>query len=448
MYRLLRDRQVRRPLRDPAGAPRGRRQPHRAPGRLRPGLRRRPGLLRRRRRRRRGRGRPRRARRARRAGGDAQRSRASTGAAEAAHERRPAPRLAAARVPRRASCSTRRRRCAPSRRDVPGAAPAASCASSSTAAPSSAATARRRSTSRRSTSTSAPRCTSPTSATATAASAARRCSGSSAATARPGFELEGGELPDYLPAILEFAALAPGRGRRRRARADAARDRAAARVAARHRQPLRDACSTPSSSTLPALSAEELAEARRIAARGPARRGGRPRAVRAAGGHAARRRPDDSARGVSRGATFLWVVLPYLAIAIVRPRPHLALPPRPVHLDDALDAAARGALAEDRQPAVPLRPARRDRRPRDRHPRSRKAWTDGLGISEDTYRIFSATMGTLAGVAMLAGLAILIARRLLNHRVAATTRGWDVTVMALLALHGRSPACGTPSSTT
>ena len=35
---------------------------------------------------------------------------------------------------------------------------------------------------------------------------------------------------------------------------------------------------------------------------------------------------------------------------------------------------------------------------------------------------------------MLTGLAILIARRLLNKRVAATTRGWDVAVMLLLAL--------------
>jgi len=61
-----------------------------------------------------------------------------------------------------------------------------------------------------------------------------------------------------------------------------------------------------------------------------------------------------------------------------------------------------------------------------------KAWTDSAGISENTYRVFSATMGTLAGVATLAGLVILIARRLLNHRIAATTRGWDVAVMALL----------------
>ncbi|HVP03398.1 MAG TPA: respiratory nitrate reductase subunit gamma [Solirubrobacteraceae bacterium] len=59
--------------------------------------------------------------------------------------------------------------------------------------------------------------------------------------------------------------------------------------------------------------------------------------------------------------------------------------------------------------------------------------TDSLGISEHTYRLFSATMGTLAGTAMLAGLAILIVRRLANRRVAATTRAWDVAVMALLA---------------
>jgi len=83
-----------------------------------------------------------------------------------------------------------------------------------------------------------------------------------------GLELTGGELPDYLPAILEFAALAPGR----------AADEILARMrpgiellrATLHEQgsayaPLLDAVS----GVLPALSAEELAEARRIAAEGP-----------------------------------------------------------------------------------------------------------------------------------------------------------------------------------
>jgi len=62
-----------------------------------------------------------------------------------------------------------------------------------------------------------------------------------------------------------------------------------------------------------------------------------------------------------------------------------------------------------------------------------KSLTDSLGISGNTYRIFAATLGTLAGLAMLAGLAILIVRRLRDPRVAATTRGTDTAVMALLA---------------
>lgn len=83
-----------------------------------------------------------------------------------------------------------------------------------------------------------------------------------------GLELQGGELPDYLPAILEFAALAPGDD------ADA--------VLARMRPgiELLRAClhdiDSPYAGVLdavvsifPALTAEELAEARRIAREGP-----------------------------------------------------------------------------------------------------------------------------------------------------------------------------------
>jgi len=65
--------------------------------------------------------------------------------------------------------------------------------------------------------------------------------------------------------------------------------------------------------------------------------------------------------------------------------------------------------------------------------------TASLGIPESAYRLFSATLGTLTGTAMLAGLAILIVRRLRNPRVAATTRTMDVAVMALLAF---MVACG------
>lgn len=61
-----------------------------------------------------------------------------------------------------------------------------------------------------------------------------------------------------------------------------------------------------------------------------------------------------------------------------------------------------------------------------------ESFTDSIGISEDTYHVLATAMGTLAGTAMVLGLAILIVRRLLNRRVAATTRGWDVVVMVLL----------------
>ena len=83
-----------------------------------------------------------------------------------------------------------------------------------------------------------------------------------------GLELEGGELPDYLPAILEFAALAPGED----ADAVLARMRPGIELL---RASLHDIDSPYATvldavvSILPPLSAEELAEARRIAREGP-----------------------------------------------------------------------------------------------------------------------------------------------------------------------------------
>ncbi len=83
-----------------------------------------------------------------------------------------------------------------------------------------------------------------------------------------GLELEGGELPDYLPAILEFAALAPGED------ADAVLGRMRPGIELL-RASLHDIGSPYGGvldavvSTLPALSAEELAEAQRIAREGP-----------------------------------------------------------------------------------------------------------------------------------------------------------------------------------
>jgi nitrate reductase delta subunit len=83
-----------------------------------------------------------------------------------------------------------------------------------------------------------------------------------------GLELEGGELPDYLPAILEFAALAPGED----ADAVLARMRPGIELL---RASLHDLGSPYAGvldalvSTLAPLSADEIAEARRLAREGP-----------------------------------------------------------------------------------------------------------------------------------------------------------------------------------
>jgi nitrate reductase delta subunit len=83
-----------------------------------------------------------------------------------------------------------------------------------------------------------------------------------------GLELTGGELPDYLPAILEFAALAPGED------ADAILGRMRPGIELL-RASLHDLESPYAQlldavvAVLPALTAEEIAEARRIAVEGP-----------------------------------------------------------------------------------------------------------------------------------------------------------------------------------
>lgn len=82
-----------------------------------------------------------------------------------------------------------------------------------------------------------------------------------------GLELRGGELPDYLPALLEFAALVP-----QEAEPVLRRFRAAIELL---RLSLRDMDSPYAgvlhalARVLPAMSAGELAEAQRIAAKGP-----------------------------------------------------------------------------------------------------------------------------------------------------------------------------------
>ena len=225
----------------------------------------------------------------------------------------------------------------------------------------------------------------------------------------------------------------PRPGRRRDPRPHAARHRAAARVAARPRQPVRAGARR-----------RRLGPARadgRGARRGAAHRRARARPTRrSASSRSPRRRSCPSRRSVpmtplavTRAATFLWLVLPYIAIVTFvvghiwrwrrdqftwTTRSTQLLESRWLKLGSPLFHLGLLAVIGGHVIGI-LVP---------------KSLTDSLGVTENTYRIFSATMGTLAGFAMLAGLAILIARRLLNHRVRATTRGWDVAVMALLAL--------------
>jgi len=62
-----------------------------------------------------------------------------------------------------------------------------------------------------------------------------------------------------------------------------------------------------------------------------------------------------------------------------------------------------------------------------------QSWTEAVGISENTYHWIAAIPGTLAGTAMIAGLALLIIRRVRDARVSRVTTTMDVAVLVLLA---------------
>ena len=62
------------------------------------------------------------------------------------------------------------------------------------------------------------------------------------------------------------------------------------------------------------------------------------------------------------------------------------------------------------------------------------SWTRAVGVDEDLYHLISAIGGITAGVAVIAGLSVLIWRRLRYPRVRVTTTRMDVLVFALLAV--------------
>ena len=63
-----------------------------------------------------------------------------------------------------------------------------------------------------------------------------------------------------------------------------------------------------------------------------------------------------------------------------------------------------------------------------------RSWTAAVGVSDPAYRLTSVTASTLAGATMLAGLVLLIARRILHARVARTTTVTDVVMYLTLGI--------------
>src|SRR5437867_11820645 len=55
-----------------------------------------------------------------------------------------------------------------------------------------------------------------------------------------------------------------------------------------------------------------------------------------------------------------------------------------------------------------------------------EGWTAALGVTDSVYRFISVTAGTLAGVTVLVGLVLLVARRILHPAVRRTTTTMDV----------------------
>ena len=137
---------------------------------------------------------------------------------------------------------------------------------------------------------------------------------------------------------------------------------------------------------------------------------------------------------MSAGEILLWVILPYAGDRDVRRRHVVALPHRPVRLDERVDPAASssrilgwagpafhyGALAAIGGHVIGLLIP--------------KSFTDAVGISESTYRWFSAIAGAIAGAVCVVGFLGLVYRRATNARVRRTTSRTDLLVYFLLAV--------------
>ena len=186
-----------------------------------------------------------------------------------------------------------------------------------------------------------------------------------------GFEPCDDELPDYLPMVLDFAALTP-RGQRllhgHRGDLELLR-RALVTAGSPYADVIAAVCAQ-----LPKLGRRELGQVLKAWESGPPREAGRPGTVRPAGvprrlpgranmyprTPAAQRDEHDHRADVLVGRA----ALP--GARRVRRRARVALAIRPVRLDQPLHPAAGTAHAQVGSPAVPLRHVRRHRRARHR----------------------------------------------------------------------------------
>ncbi|MFI5063506.1 MAG: respiratory nitrate reductase subunit gamma [Streptosporangiales bacterium] len=63
-----------------------------------------------------------------------------------------------------------------------------------------------------------------------------------------------------------------------------------------------------------------------------------------------------------------------------------------------------------------------------------ESWTAAAGVSEHLYRLVSVTAGTIAGTMVVAGLALLLVRRLANPRIRSTTTRMDKALFAVMSV--------------
>lgn len=253
-----------------------------------------------------------------------------------------------------------------------------------------------------------------------------------------GFDPSDDELPDYLPMVLDFAALTP-RGERllRAHRADLELLRRALEQAS---TPYLDVVAAVCA-LLPRLGRREAGLVHAAWESRPATRGGRTRAVCPAGIPDRLRNPDVTATAAQ---VFWWVALPYLALGVfavghvwrwrydqfgwtsrstqLQERRMLKWGSPLFHYGTfaAIGGHVIGVLIPER-------------------------WTQAIGIPENVYRWFSAGAGTLAAVLVIGGVIVLASRRLLVPRVRATTAPINYVTLILLLiviLTGIAPTIG------